>query len=211
MSVTEKILLVLDIDETLVHSISSVITEKLLPNSPIKPNYTAHSINIFLRPGVHEFLSECAKHFELALWSSGGTEYVQYIANVVFRQHTFKFVWDIRRCTSYIPANRRQELGYFDQFTPFNPYDSNVVDIKQLRKVSKAFKIPLAKILIVDDTPAKSIKNYGNAIYIRPFNISSIIRGDDNELEKLLKYLITLKNVDNVRYIEKRYWYEEIL
>ncbi len=54
----------------------------------------------------------------------------------------------------------------------------------------------------MDDTPAKSRSNYGNAIYIKEF------LGDmkDQELKYLRDYLLTLKNVDNVRAIEKRNW-----
>lgn len=60
----------------------------------------------------------------------------------------------------------------------------------------------LEKTLIVDDTPDKVKNSYGNAIYIREFT------GDlsDCELEKLLAYLRTIKDADDVRAIEKRGW-----
>jgi len=58
------------------------------------------------------------------------------------------------------------------------------------------------KILIVDDTPEKSARNYGNAIY------PNVFEGDpeDQELVALSKYLLSLKNKDNVRHFEKRNW-----
>jgi RNA polymerase II subunit A small phosphatase-like protein len=56
--------------------------------------------------------------------------------------------------------------------------------------------------LIVDDTPHKSRQNYGNVIYPREY------LGDaaDDELPQLLRYLLQLKDAENVRTIEKRNW-----
>lgn len=60
----------------------------------------------------------------------------------------------------------------------------------------------LEKILIVDDTPLKARTNYGNAIYIKEF------KGDvfDKELAYLNEFLFSIKDVENVRTIEKRGW-----
>lgn len=57
-------------------------------------------------------------------------------------------------------------------------------------------------MLIVDDTPEKCVRNFGNAIYAIAFEGNP----EDAELEKLGRYLLTLKDKDNVRHIEKRNW-----
>ena len=45
-------------------------------------------------------------------------------------------------------------------------------------------------------------RNYGNAVYVKPFLGDS----DDDELPRLAAYLRTLITVDDVRQIEKRGW-----
>ena len=75
--------------------------------------------------------------------------------------------------------------------------------LKPLTKVRKA-GWPLQRVLIVDDTPEKCLRNYGNAIYPRPFEGAE----DDSELSLLGRYLATLKDETNVRTIEKRRWRE---
>ena len=62
----------------------------------------------------------------------------------------------------------------------------------------------LERVLIVDDTPEKCVRNYGNAVHPRPYE------GDasDAELPLLASYLRTLKDELNVRSIEKRRWRE---
>lgn len=61
-------------------------------------------------------------------------------------------------------------------------------------------------MLIVDDTPEKCVRNYGNAIYPKAFEGEP----NDNELELLGRYLLKLRHEDNVRHIEKRNWQMKI-
>ncbi|WP_207893796.1 NIF family HAD-type phosphatase [Tenacibaculum sp. M341] len=56
--------------------------------------------------------------------------------------------------------------------------------------------------MIVDDSPEKTKNNFGNAIYINPFEGNK----SDNELKILSEYLISIKDIENVRAIEKRGW-----
>ena len=58
------------------------------------------------------------------------------------------------------------------------------------------------RTLIVDDSRHKVSRNYGNAIYIDPFE------GDDTdtELEHLAKFVNWLHHEPNFRIIEKRGW-----
>ena len=57
-------------------------------------------------------------------------------------------------------------------------------------------------MLIVDDTPKKVERNFGNAIYAKPYF------GDpeDSELRDLSRYLKSLAALANVRSVEKRGW-----
>lgn len=59
-----------------------------------------------------------------------------------------------------------------------------------------------SQVLIVDDSPNKVAKNYGNAIYVDEFE------GDPNDttLKDLAPYLTPLSTEPNFRRIEKRWW-----
>jgi carboxy-terminal domain RNA polymerase II polypeptide A small phosphatase len=73
--------------------------------------------------------------------------------------------------------------------------------LKILKKVRKK-GYALERVLIVDDTPSKARRNYGNAIYPKEY----LGEPEDCELTLLLDYLIKIKDVPNVRAIEKRTW-----
>ena len=82
-----------------------------------------------------------------------------------------------------------------------NFQEYRVTHIKDLKKV-RAKGYDLRRVLIVDDSPEKLSRSYGNAIYLRPWEGAP----DDAELPALLSYLRTFAEVPNVRSIEKRHW-----
>ena len=77
--------------------------------------------------------------------------------------------------------------------------------VKDLRKLKKK-GYNLDNIVVVDDSPEKLKRNYGNLIRINPFF------GDttDDELEKLESFLFMIKDMGNVRVFEKRKWKNKI-
>jgi RNA polymerase II subunit A small phosphatase-like protein len=76
------------------------------------------------------------------------------------------------------------------------------VATKPLVKIKRRYNIPLERILIIEDDPLKVKSNYGNAIYVKPF------QGDvaDDELKHLTHYLQEIAMESNFRRIEKRGW-----
>jgi RNA polymerase II subunit A small phosphatase-like protein len=76
---------------------------------------------------------------------------------------------------------------------------------KHLKKAKK-FGFSFEKMLIVDDTPLKVTNAYGNAIYPKMYEGAK----EDDELLYLAQYLLTLKEAENVRKIEKRGWRKSI-
>ena len=82
-----------------------------------------------------------------------------------------------------------------------DPERREKVWVKDLRKVKRKGH-DLDRVLIVDDEPAKLTRNYGNAIYVTPFEGNP----NDSELPLLLKYLERLWHTRNFRAIEKRGW-----
>ncbi|WNG43634.1 HAD family hydrolase [Archangium minus] len=187
MTDTDRILLILDLDETLIHA----STERL----ERAEDFRLFDYYVYVRPYVERFLTECAVHFRLAVWSSASDDYVGEVVKRIFpRELTPEFVWGRSRCTFALDRAWVQEAGYLDPGSHYNY-------VKKLHKLKrKGYR--LERILIVDDTPAKCIHNYGNAIYVKEYNGEE----DDKELPALSRYLATLKDAINVRTLEKRLW-----
>lgn len=177
MKPLQKILLILDLDETLIHA-----TETKLERAY---DFKYADYYIYKRPNLLEFLTEMNKDFQLAIWSSADDRYVRDVVEMIQPPNiTFKFVWARSRCT----VKRDYELDRY-------------IYEKRLKKIKKQGFL-LEKALIVDDSPEKTRDNFGNAVYVLPFEGGA----NDNELLLLSTYLKTIKNCENVRRIEKRGW-----
>ena len=177
-------MLVLDLDETLVHSVGFGFEEE-------RSLRDAHfhvddgDIGVYRRPGVEEFLDWCLEKFAaVGIWTAGTLSYAQELVPYLCDPDALEFLWGRERCGS------RRDL---------ETQETNwVKDIRKLRKLGYA----RSQILCVDDTPENFARSYGNYIYMRPFE------GDpeDDMLPRLRRYLETLGPVPNVRAVEKRGW-----
>jgi len=175
---TEPALLILDIDETLLHATVQPLAHN--PDCHIGP------YEVYLRPYLAEFLEETSRLFKLAIWSSSSPDYVQAIVSqIIPASVSLEFAWSRDRC-----------------ITRIDPEWHSYYYVKDLRKVKRC-GYDLNRTLIVDDTPRKVERNFGNAIYVTPWF------GDnrhDNELQRLAAYLPKLCREQNLRRIEKRNW-----
>ena len=177
MAIIPEKLLVLDLDETLIHSSLSKLS--------YEEDFSFDDYFVYKRPLVERFLVTIASHYKLAIWSSAGDIYVQTIAERIKpKEIDFEFVWGRSRCT----LKRDMETDTYE-------YEKKLSKLKK-----KGFA--LETTLIVDDTHQKARSNYGNAIYIKEFTGDP----NDMELEDLLDYLLRLKEETNFRTIEKRNW-----
>lgn len=174
----QKALLVLDLDETLLHAVESPFPKR-------EPDFYASDYAIYKRPHVDSFLTRVWKVFDVAVWSKGGSSYVEPCVEVLMKDHPEPvFVWSFQRCT------RR-----------FDHESHDAYHIKDLKKVVKR-GFNKERILIVDDLEINAERNYGSAIYIKPFEGEV----DDDELLHLADYLESLAHEPNFRVIEKRFW-----
>lgn len=173
----EKKLLILDLDETLIHATDAQLAVPL--------SFRLHQYFVYKRPHLDDFLSDIHAHYQLALWSSADDAYVREIAAVITPPGiSWAFIWGRSRCSW------KRDLR-FDTYC----FEKRLDKLK-----SKGYT--LEQMLIVDDSPEKTRNNYGNAVHIRSFT------GDqqDEELKFLYTYLLSIKEVVNVRSIEKRGW-----
>ncbi|AFY91754.1 NIF family HAD-type phosphatase [Chamaesiphon minutus] len=187
MAATKK-LLILDLDETLVYATET-------PSIGL-PDFYVYDYAIYKRPYLDIFLATCLEWFNVAIWTSSGSDYATAVVAAIFPDpQALKFVWASDRCS--IAYNYNYDLidgGYPSYYSR-----------KPLKKVKRrGYK--LESIIAVDDTPKKWEQSYGNLVRIDPFE------GDESdiELKYLLIYLEELKNVENVRSIEKRKWRQQV-
>ena len=144
--------------------------------------------SIYFRPHVFEFLSGCAKDFELAVWSSATITYVGPIAQALLKEITTPlFVWDRSYCTIRYDFHQDKEIYQ-----------------KDLRKVQANGK-DLARVLIVDDEQFKVSLQIGNAILVKPY----LGELDDLELFYLYRFLEGIHDSRDIYKIDKLKWRDE--
>jgi RNA polymerase II subunit A small phosphatase-like protein len=177
MGSDNRILLILDLDETLIYS-----TEEPLGR---EHDFVVGPYAVYRRPHLAEFLTPCSACFHLAVWSTASDDYVRAVVGGIMPPGVEPaFAWGRSRCVRCYDHEAFEE-----EF------------LKDLKKVKRT-GYRLERVLIADDTPRKVRRHYGNAIYVPPFF------GDpqDGTLPRLARYLTSLRDVTDVRSLEKRGW-----
>ena len=171
-------LLILDIDETLIHGREEPLEREC--------EFRAGQFYIYLRPSVHDFLIAVSDFYDVAVWSSASIDYLEVIVGELSSSlpNGLLFVWDRSRCT------RRFDFVNQDEYF-----------VKDLKKV-KSQGFDLKQVLILEDEPRKVQRNFGNAIYVKAF-VGDL---EDDELPKLANYLKSIHAFPNFRLVEKRNW-----
>ncbi len=181
-------LVVLDLDETLIHATKNKLDQKA--------DFQLFDYHVYKRPYLNDFLTEINEDFLLAVWSSASDDYVEKMIKLIFpKEIKLEFVWGRSRCT-YRRNLQIDEYGYYD-----DNHLSHYHYIKPLKKIKK-YGYDLGKILIIDDSPHKCQDNFGNAIYPKEFKGEK----QDDDLKFLSQYLKTFIGMKTVRRIEKRNW-----
>lgn len=178
----QRHLLILDLDETLIHAIENGETNELPPPNIIIPKY-----QIWKRPFLDAFVETITDWFDVAVWTSSSKFYADAVIPQIFPDpDQLIFVWSSSKCTLHY------DHEFHDYFWR-----------KNLDKVKRRFKRSLEQILIIDDSPKKLDRHYGNLISVLPFKGSL----QDTELRDILPFLEWMRSAPNVRVIEKRDWH----
>jgi len=180
--VSKDKLLILDIDETLIHG-----TECRLNRAP---DQVAPWCFLYKRPHVESFMEFCRNHFWVAIWTTATPEHAQFcLQHICDADYPFEFIWTRERCTQV-----RDRVGMYD-FGPGYHW------VKALAKI-KRHGFSLEQTIMVDDTPSVLERNYGNLVRIKRY----LGESGDRELLRLMPYLLDLKREHNIRAVEKRGW-----
>lgn len=170
-------LLILDLDETLIHASKVPLTRA--------HDFVAGPYFVYKRPYLEEFIDFCFRFFKVAVWTSSSQLYAQTIAETLFSQgYSLEFLFARDRCV------RR-----------FDPELQSFFYIKDLSKVKKK-GYTLEQIIMLDDTPQKLSRHYGNLVRVKEW------LGDesDDELKIIQPFLLELNKQSNIRQLEKRNW-----
>jgi len=171
-------LLILDLDETLIHASSSAPAG----------HFQVAEYRVLERPHARRFLQFAFHHFtEVAVWTAASRGYAEVVLRHLLGDDfasRLAFVWCYERC------RRGMDFDTGSWSTE-----------KPLRKVRRR-GYDLAKVLFVEDTPGNLRRNYGNLVPVRPFV------GDpaDDDLLVLESFLLEIGPLDDVRRHEKRNW-----
>ena len=134
-----KKLLILDIDETLLHS----TYEKLKR----KPDFLYKARNVYLRPGIEVFLDFCFANFEVGVWTSARAEYARYVLKQLKIDDKIIFLRTRKYC---IKSNQWNGFSY---------------DYKYIKDLTTIIDYKIQDMLILDDTP-QNITPIENSIAI---------------------------------------------
>jgi len=178
----EKKLLILDIDETLIHGATDSLKAE--------PAEITSWCWLYKRPHVEVFMEFCREHFRVAVWTTATPEHAHMcLSNICDSDYPFEFIWTRERCTQV-----RDRIGLYDLGHSYHW-------VKDLVKV-KRHGFNLEQTIMIDDTPSAVERQYGNLIRIDEFNGEP----EDRELLRLMPYLLELKEEKDIRKVEKRTW-----
>ena len=181
-----KSLLILDLDETLIHTEN--VPYEYTDQYDYDFKFNGRGKSLFYtkkRPYLEQFLDYAFENFDVAIWTAAGEDYAkEIIRNIGILESSLNFFYTKDKCTIKL------SLDYSDYY-----------GVKNLNKLKKG-GYDLDRVLIVDDIRETAVNNYGNLILIKPFTDNT----DDTELLKLISYLQTIKDEPNYRRIEKRGW-----
>ena len=210
--------LLLDLDETLVHS-----SFKPLPiNSDIHFNIIyqnkPHMINVLIRPFVYEFLLKMSKLYEIVIFTASVPQYANPLLNILdknkcithrlFRQHCISlyglFIKDLRRIgrdlkeTILLDNNPISYLVNQDNGLPIKTWHSNKND-QELIKIIPLLEY-LAKIEINDVREILKKVVVNNMVDYNLVNKIIYGNNNNNSFNKTnLSHANSFKNIDNIR------------
>lgn len=175
----DRCLLILDLDETLIHAAETPLDRPA--DFRVGPYFA------YKRPHLADFLTRVMESFEVGVWTSASPDYAEIVVSAIFpddARSRLRFVWSCQRCVRWL-----------------NPDTGDHEWLKDLRKV-KRLGWPLDRVVMIDDSPEKLRRHYGNLVRVLPF----WGHDDDVELRLLTRFLDRLRTHPDIRPPEKRGW-----
>lgn len=139
-------------------------------NVPVWDHYF-EGLWIYKRPFVDDFLQQCSRFYQLAVWTSARANYAQEVVRRVLPDISPLFVFSEQHCVSDFSGNRPAVTG----LKPLS------LLLPALQRVGSS----LARVLVLDDSAYKHSHHLAHLIPIAPWFAAP----GDRELQRLLPYL----------------------
>lgn len=148
--------IVLDVDETLLHSFSS--KSEALESGGYDMVTIDRSYYVRFRPGFSAFLEYLLNHYRVGIYSVATADYVSEILSTMVDLSRFSFVWSRDHC-------QRQELPAYGLFQSAHQYTYK----KPLSRVVKATGWNIDETVMIDDSIAATGTLNAYRLLIEPF------------------------------------------
>ncbi len=135
-----KKLIVLDLDETLIHSCNEWIGHPC--------DFTVANAMVHVRPGITEFLNAIYNNNDVAVWTASTGQYLDELVSQLFAGRDLKFIWD---------------RSYCDIETDQSGYDIFVKDTAKLCQAG------YNNLLLIDDRPENISPDSERVLAVKPF------------------------------------------
>lgn len=155
---TLRPLIILDLDETLIHS---TVSRSRVPH----PDFVIDGLHVKIRPHALDLLKVCFDHFDVGVWTSSAWDYAQVVVKGVFPKayaERLKFVWAREHCIREFDEVLKEELW-----------------AKHLSRVEQEIGYGQDWVYLIDDSPEKFRGTPGKIIRVKPFF------GDEGDIELL--------------------------
>jgi len=171
-----KKVLVLDLDETLVHSTFEPISNPDLV-LPVRIQGMTYRINVMIRPGTEEFLARVGELFEVVVFTASLAEYAEPLVRIL----------DTNNVVS--------SLLYRQHCTPLNG-----IYVKDLSLIGRDMK----DIILIDNSPNSFLFQPENAYHIKNFFDDKSDR-ELVRLANFLEHLVEVDDVRPIEELRKKY------
>jgi len=169
---------VLDMDETLIHTVFTGCSEAEYRKNKNTPKYdffldTCGGIAVHKRPGLHNFLKTLASNFEVVVFTAAAKEYADAVLDTID------------------PNQFISHRIYRDSCSTYKGYN-NVKDLQLLGR-------DLSRTVMIDNTLSTFLKTPDNGVLCSDF----VFDRKDRELPLLTSLLLALKEKGDVRELLK--------
>ena len=174
-STKKKNLIVLDLDASMIHSLSPREMKQMPPSRVAHFSRTkTYDYTIFHRPHLQEFLDYIFDRFYVGVWSAGDTDYVEEIVKYIILSkpgRKLEFVLSAPDCD-------RSEKLY-----------NNLKDLRMIWENAGHTRFNIDRVLIIDDYNHVVKPQRCNTIHIPAFNVLKRGSEKDDTLLKVKQHL----------------------
>tara|TARA_B100001287_G_C22505472_1_gene445689 strand:+ start:114 stop:725 length:612 start_codon:yes stop_codon:yes gene_type:complete len=189
-----KINLILDLDETLIHTVKS--NDKPLENNKKYINLPNFFGIVHFRKYLQEFLNYCYTNFTVSFWTASNSLYCKEILKIILNEEQFKNTKAIFISEENNIIDLKTNKIYKNINSKFKPLDLLWED----KELSESFN--RNNTLLIDNDPNIVKYNLDNSI-----QIDSFLNNDSNNVFcKLSLVLENIKNLINVRSFKKEFY-----